>query len=209
MGNIRIPIEADKIYHVFNHAVAKENLFCNDDNFTYFLKKYFEHISPVADTFAYCLMPNHFHFLLKMKSEEELSKYYQINNPTGFQNPSGTMNKLNSQKFGNLFNAYTKAFNKMYKRRGKLYLAEFNRRWVCDDEYFRRVVQYIHFNPVHHGFVDDIRDWKYSSYQSFFTDSPGNLLKEEVIHYFDDIDNFAAFHQNEIDEKMSLDLESL
>ena len=71
MGNIRIPIEADKIYHIFNHAVGNENLFRKEDNFIYFLKKYHEHISPVADTFAYCLMPNHFHILLRMKNQQD------------------------------------------------------------------------------------------------------------------------------------------
>jgi len=211
MGNIRIPIEANKIYHIFNHAVGNENLFRKEDNFVYFLKKYHEHISPIADTFAYCLMPNHFHILLRMKNEDELLKYYNCLNldPTGFQNPSGVLTKLNSHKFGNFFNAYTKAYNKMFDRKGKLYQAEFNRRWVHDDEYFRKMVHYIHTNPVHHNFVKDLSDWKFSSYESFFSVSISNLKREEVIELFDSLDNFIAFHKRDIDDKMYLDLESI
>ncbi len=210
MGNIRIPIEPNKIYHIFNHAVGSENLFRKEDNFIYFLRKYHEHISPVADTFAYCLMPNHFHILLRMKSEVELLKYYfEKEHPTGFQNPSGVLPKLNSQKFGNFFNAYTKAYNKMFDRKGKLYQAEFNRRWVHDNEYFRKMIHYIHTNPVHHCFVKDLSDWKFSSYESFFSVSVSNLKRAEVIELFDSLDNFIAFHKRDIDDKMYLDLESI
>ena len=209
MGNKRIPIETNKIYHIFNHGVAEENLFRNNNNFVYFLQKYHQHISPVADTFAYCLMPNHFHILVRMKSEEELAKYYFESYPTGFQNPSGVITKYNSQEFGNLFNAYTKAFNKMFNRKGKLYQEEFDRRWVNDDDYFRQIVHYIHFNPVHHGFVDDLLKWKYSSYKSFLSTASCNLKRKEVIERFGNLENFVAYHQKGIDDKMVLNLESL
>jgi len=61
MSTKKIPLEVEKCYHIYNHAVGNENLFRCDENYRYFLKKYAEHISPIADTFAYCLMPNHFH----------------------------------------------------------------------------------------------------------------------------------------------------
>ena len=217
MGNKRIPIEADKIYHVFNHGIAKEDLFRTDENFLYFLRKYNEHVSPIADTLAYCLMPNHFHLLVWMKSEEELIKYYKILQPTGFinpsvaglGNPSDNITTLNSQIFGNFFNAYTKAYNKRFNRKGRLYQQEFDRRLVDKDDYFRRIVHYIHFNPVHHGFVDDLRDWKYSSYSSFFSASSSKLQRETVIEWFGDFNGFVAYHQKEIGENILFDLDCL
>jgi len=66
----------DGYYHIFNHAASSENLFRNEANYRVFLKKYAEYISPVADTFAYCLMLNHFHFAFRIKSEAELSVAY-------------------------------------------------------------------------------------------------------------------------------------
>lgn len=60
-------LESGFFYHIYNHANGREDLFLNDDNYNFFLKKYTFHISHVADTFAYCLMPNHFHFLVRIK----------------------------------------------------------------------------------------------------------------------------------------------
>lgn len=72
MINYREKLFPEKYYHIFNHAVGKEILFRNDENYNFFLKKYNFYISSVADTYAYCLMPNHYHFLMKFKSYKEI-----------------------------------------------------------------------------------------------------------------------------------------
>jgi hypothetical protein len=76
-------LEPGAYYHIYNHANGSDNLFRNDDNYMFFLKKYSEFISPVADTFAYCLMPNHFHLAVRMKDFQSRS------NLQGFQNLGG------------------------------------------------------------------------------------------------------------------------
>jgi putative transposase len=178
MGNNRIPLEPDKYYHIYNHAVVNDQLFKQTDNYFFFLKKLIQHICPIADIFAYCLMPNHFHIALRIKSKNEILEYLLLKNPQGFQNPEGwtcefISNKL-SHQFGNLFNSYSKAFNKRNNRYGNLFLPNFERKLIDNNEYFKRLIHYIHFNPVHHGFVRDLRDWKYSSFESFFQKNPQN-----------------------------------
>ena len=71
MPDYHIPLFPDKIYHIFSRAIGKEKLFLEDENYKFFLKKFKLHISPVADTFAYNLLPNYFHFLIRIKSLEE------------------------------------------------------------------------------------------------------------------------------------------
>lgn len=56
-----------KYYHIYNHANGFENIFIEERNFRFFLEKYQFYILPIAKTFAHCLMPNHFHFLIKIK----------------------------------------------------------------------------------------------------------------------------------------------
>jgi len=65
MGNKRDILEAGFNYHIYNHAVADGNLFIEDANYQYFLKLWEKYSSPIAETYANCLMPNHFHFLVK------------------------------------------------------------------------------------------------------------------------------------------------
>ena len=92
-----IPLQYGKYYHVYNRGNNRENIFVEKRNYRYFLQLYTKHVEPVVDTYAYCLLRNHFHFLLHVKDI------------TSFQDPS--VLKKPSQYFSNLFNAYTKAFN--------------------------------------------------------------------------------------------------
>lgn len=66
-------------YHIYNHANGFENIFQDEDNFRYFLMKYRHHISPIAETFAYCLMPNHFHLVVRMRRMEVILELMRAN----------------------------------------------------------------------------------------------------------------------------------
>ncbi len=120
MSEKPIPFLSGRTYHIWTHANGSDDFFRCEDNYRYFLEKYRHHVHPVVDTFAYCLMPNHFHFMVRVKSEEVLKEFYKEKHSkrnkdlTGFENLSG----LVSQQFSNLFNGYTKAYNKMYDRKG-------------------------------------------------------------------------------------------
>lgn len=76
MKNKLTPLNPGCIYHIYNRAIGSEKLFLNNENYSFFLKRYRHFISPVADTFCYCLMPNHFHFLVRIKSDIELVEYF-------------------------------------------------------------------------------------------------------------------------------------
>jgi REP element-mobilizing transposase RayT len=67
------PIVHGNVYHLYNHANGNINLFRSDENYRFFLEKYAKYVTPYFDTYAYCLMPNHFHFLVRVKDERVLS----------------------------------------------------------------------------------------------------------------------------------------
>ncbi|HSY61275.1 MAG TPA: hypothetical protein VK796_05330, partial [Cytophaga sp.] len=164
-----ISLSPETVYHVYTHANGFENIFNSDENFHYFLKKYAQYIHPIAETYAYCLMPNHIHFMIKVRSEAEVMKFLREKkldklketglqecfgeklNLQGFQNLGGVSRNI-SQQFSNLFNAYTKAFNKMYNRKGSLFIPNFKRKEINNETYMTQLMAYIHNNPVHHGF---------------------------------------------------------
>ncbi|WP_445665227.1 hypothetical protein [Fodinibius sp. AD559] len=82
MGNNRESFEPNTIYHVYNHGNAEDLIFREDTNYAFFLKRYQKYIPPIADTFAYCLMPNHFHFMVRIKSREELMGFAKKKYPS-------------------------------------------------------------------------------------------------------------------------------
>ena len=162
--------EAECVYHIYNRANGFENLFKEKRNYSYFLERYVEFADPVAETYAYCLMPNHFHMMVRVRSEEEMvsnsgretsQKFADLQ---GLQNLEGlSVAKAVKQKFSNFSNAYAKAYNSMYNRKGSLFQANMKKKEVADEDYFTRLILYIHNNPVKHGFVKSPYDWPYSS----------------------------------------------
>ncbi len=217
----------EKYYHIYNHANGDENLFREQKNYEYFLEKYKQHISPIAETIAWCLMPNHFHLLVKIKTEEEIvAAFSSANPPSTFSSstfpPSTfpkfqTLEKLGlekleleklkrlekfkkletlegksnflSKQFANFFSSYTQSFNKVYGRRRSLFLKNFKRKEIVDENYLLNLILYIHLNPVKHGFTNKVLDWNWHSYASF-----PFVYEEEFRILFGDKENYENIH---------------
>ena len=187
------PLKVGKYYHIFNRGIDSCNLFKDAENYEYFLRLYDQYISPIAETFAWVLMPNHFHILVRIKDENEIS--------TGFENLSGLKLTPPHQHFSNLFNAYSKAINKRFLRHGALFERPFKRKLIDNVEYLKQVLLYIHNNPVHHGFTEHAMDYPWSSYLTCISIKPTKLQRESVIGWFDNMANFKYLHNQNLETK--------
>jgi putative transposase len=208
-------------YHVYNRANGSESLFCCDENYNYFLRKFKEYISPIADTYCYCLMPNHFHFLIRIKAEKELIELFLnekaeqrwLKDLQGFKNLEGLtaasnhtaiqnkLAKLISNRFSNFFNAYAKAFNKEHERLGSLFMHTFKRKRIDSATYRAQLVRYIHLNPVEGKLAHSISTWDYSSFNQIKTNNNTFINADEVIEWFSDVENFLQFHLQSNEEE--------
>lgn len=130
-------------------------------------------------------MPNHFHLLVRIKEEA---------NPTVFQNLSGLEKRLPHQNFSNLFNAYSKAFNKRFNRHGSLFERAFKRKIIDTEFYLKHLILYIHNNPVNHGFCKRPLEYPWSSYLDCISDKPTKLERNAVIELFDSVSDFKLLH---------------
>jgi len=171
-----IPFKIDKYYHIYNRGNNRENIFIEDDNYLYFIKLLKKYLLPILDVYSYCLLPNHFHLIVKIKENNQLP----IAIRTG-------KTKL-YQPFSNMFNAYTKAINKRYTRRGSLFQEHLKRKEIIDEKYLRSLIIYVNTNPDHHG-IANYSDYKFSSYNELISDESNLLSKNEAITLFEDIDN--------------------
>ncbi len=161
-------------YHIYNRGNNGENIFREGRNYPYFLQLYARHVSQVVETYAYCLLKNHFHLMIRVADS-----------------PDG---ESASQKFSNFFNAYSKAFNLSYQRTGALFQRPFQRIPVEKDSYYLALIAYIHFNSQKHGFVDNFRNWPYSSYPPLLTTQSTRLAREQVLGFFGGRDRFLEYH---------------
>lgn len=192
MPQKRVPLEPGQMYHIWTHANGSENLFRAEENYSYFLERYSYYVHPVVETFAYCLMPNHLHLMVRVRPKKEMLERDIDLDLTGFTNLSG----LVSKRFSNLFNAYTKAYNKKYDRIGSLFTRAFNRKQITSNQYFTYLITYIHNNPVHHGFVKNIADWPHSSWHAYMFNKKTKINKDKGLALFGSREAFIKIHQS-------------
>lgn len=170
----------DQFYHIYNRGVAKMDIFISDDDYQYFeslieqllfetprkdvkgrdRKNYFGKI----EIHTYCLMPNHFHFLIKQISEGAASQF-----------------------LSSLSIAYSIYFNKKYSRRGPVFESRFKSILIDNDDYLIHVSRYIHLNPL--GF----RSWAYSSYNDFVYGSRSWVSTDFILDIFRTKKHYIAF----------------
>lgn len=186
------PLEPGMFYHVYNRGNNGIDLFYDTDCYYHFLRLYEKYMNPVADTYAWCLLGNHFHLLVYIKAEDEIDtsklEYSTVEKPK-------VVNA--SKQFSHLFNAYTQAINKRFKRTGSLFERPFHRKLISWEDYFQKLIYYIHNNPVHHGFCKNISEYPWSSYGSIVSEKPTQIKRKEVIDAFYDLDNFIAYHNQD------------
>jgi len=172
------PFEAGQFFHVFNHAVGSDLLFREKENYQFFLNRYKYYLNQHIDLYAYCLLPNHFHLLIKVHED--------------------STNEMISEQFRKFLISYSKSFNKRFCRRGNLFEKHLKRVPVTNQEHLIWLVFYLHRNPVHHQYEEDFRIYPWSSFISLLSDKNTQLARDEVIALYSGRDNFSSFHERNI-----------
>ncbi len=169
--------ETGKYYHFYNRSNNEELLFKSEENYAYFLKKYGDYFGQLFSTLAYCLMPTHFHFLIKVK---ELFETPEMSDTLKVSDISIIVKK----NIGTLLSSYTKAINKRFKRHGSLFQPHSKAKEIEDEQYLLNLISYIHQNPVRSRLVTKAEEWKYSSYQDLIGIRDGNLADRAFIRQY-------------------------
>ena len=180
------PLLPDTSYHIFNHANGFENIFRHEANYWFFLEKYRKYIGPVAETYTYCLLPNHFHLLIRTLAVSPSGETAKKSNPV-------------SHAFQRLFTSYSQAINIQQHRTGSLFQKPYKRLEVSSTQQLANLVHYIHTNPQKHGIISDFRQYPWSSYERILISHPSNLQKKAVIEWFKNKENYLDYHQRDID----------
>ena len=170
----------NKYYHFYNRSNNKEVVFKENRNYLYFLIKYRKYLSNFVNTICYCLMPDHFHFLIKIVSEET----DQIKTNIGI-----------------LLSSYTKAINKSFNWTGSLFQEHTKAKLVEDEEYMWKLINYIHQNPLRKGLVDKINEWEFSSYKDLAGLRNGSLVDRSLYKTkFNSENEFRFFSSSKIEK---------
>jgi REP element-mobilizing transposase RayT len=173
-------LEPGKYYHVYNRARNGHPLFADEEACRFFLRLYEANIHPIAETFAYCLLPDHLHLLVRIRDEA-----------------AGDLFK----PFAMLFNGYAKGSNRHHETTGKVFKYKLKRREVRTGEHLRDLIRYINQNPWIHGAVEHPGNYRFSSFRATVTASPTLIAKAQVQEQFGGPGNLTEGLLEAVDEK--------
>ena len=198
--------ETGYLYHIYNQGNNRCKVFLNQDNYFYFLKKVKTFISPYADLLAWCLMPNHFHFMVLVnKVEMECSSIKEAVQDKNRQKPRSLNDSI-----GIMLRSYTRAFNIQNGLSGKLFREKTKAECInCpkgltpsffiqdgitkmnitnpEMQYQQICFDYIHQNPVRAGLVKRATDWEYSSARDYVGLRKGKLVNKTLAEKYVDV----------------------
>jgi REP element-mobilizing transposase RayT len=189
---------SDQMYHIYNRVVSGSNLFIEKDDYWNFMERYTKYFSPYFKTYAYCLIPNHFHLLIKVRNEDKIKLFASTENTTAarnYMNGSKDLNSFLENQFSRCFSGIAIIYNNKHNRVGPLFKQGVKRVALNDYRTFDQQMHYIHLNPVHHYQVKNIEEWPYSSYYTYISSNKTQLPRKEVFEHFGGKDYFIAFHQ--------------
>lgn len=131
----KTPLLHGHYYHIYNRGNNSSPIFFETENYYHFLRLYAKYIEPIAETYAWCLLKNHFHLLVRIKEKEEI-------NATDLTYNTTTQSKVIEpyRQFSHLFNAYTQSINKRHNRTGSLFENKYERKLVTTEEYFQQLI---------------------------------------------------------------------
>jgi len=165
-------------YHIYNRGAHGRSIFREETNYHYALQKIKIYCREFQlGVIAYCLMPNHYHLLIRQDGEWTAGLLPQ-----------------------RVFNSYSKAYNKMYAHSGTLFESRYHSRSVQDEPYLLHLCRYIHANPARDRLVERPEYWPYSNYLEWIGEREGTLIDRAFISgCFPDPREYAAFVHEYLD----------
>lgn len=185
----------DQIYHIYNQGNNQETIFKDDKDYINFLRRFRDRVLPYAEVICYCLMPNHYHFLVY--TNESSVETIQL----------GSLETQALQNCFRLLNSgYANEFNNKYQRTGSLFRQKTKFKSLIDNhsDYPFVCFNYIHQNPMRAGLVKKMEDWQFSSFQDFLGERNGTLCNFELASQLLDIqkDDFYETSYSVINENL-------
>jgi len=202
-----------ELFHIYNRGNNSDKVFYSRRNYLFFIEKMNTYISPYADILAWCLMPNHFHFMVSVNEVELMLpnglNHVEIIDPLTGTERVGIKTRTFNQSIGIMLRSYTNAIHNQEGRTGALFQEETKAIILTDNisyipsyfpsafgaiitayqdddmSYAERCFHYIHQNPVSSHMVKKAEDWEFSSYRDYAGLRNGKLVnKEKGMEFF-------------------------
>jgi hypothetical protein len=208
-AQFKAPFYPQKYYHVIFRSVDDVLLFKTLDNRVFFLNRFSNYLHPVCNCLAYCLLNNHAHFIIQVKSRVSLKaailstseEFRTFSMKKFLEKPvkDEMVGEMLERQVNRFMVSYANAFNKMFSRKGTLFQSPFRRVEIKEDAHLQQAIIYVHANAQKHGLIKDFKDHQYSSYWEIMNDNSVNVQVNEVLQFFGNKERFKTIHQQQVD----------
>jgi len=172
-----VPLHSGVFYHIYNRGNNRQAVFFERENYLYFLKNIKTYLREHVDILAYCLMPTHYHLLVRVRSRQQTPQTSEVLKTSEVSNLSNEV----SRAMMRLGVSYTKAINKRFSRVGALFQGQFQGKPIATYSHLLKLCIYIHANPVKDGLVFLPEEWEFSNYLEWMNLREGTLVDSEFI----------------------------
>jgi len=172
----KTPILPGKIYHIYNRGHNYNQVFFKLGDYTMFIRLLKKYLLNVSKVYAYCLLPNHYHFMIRINEHSQLGEF--------------------SNQFRKFILAYTNIINYRERRSGGLFLYPFKRIEINSKDYFKRLIFYIHFNPQKHNISESYKTYAHCSFIHYLSNHSSFVCTSDVYEIFGSRADFLQYHDH-------------
>jgi len=157
-----------RCYHIYFSGDPKQAIFRLEEDYYSFLDQFRIYVNPIVHLYAYCLLPTHFHLLLRIKDKIDIEYVY-------------SQQEMLLMQFSNLFDAYTRYFKQRYQLTDRVFNGRVSRQVPRRNKLICDLIAYIHQNPQIHGIVSDFRNWPFSSCFAYLRQDRRSMIAKELL----------------------------
>jgi len=167
-------------YHIYNRGNDKQKIFLEENDYLFYLRKLREYKEKYNVTIlCYCLMPNHLHLILSQNTEVPISNFVL-----------------------SLHTSYSMYFNRKYDKTGHVFQGRFRQKVIDKDEYLLQVTSYVHLNPLTSRLVENLGDYRWSSYPDYIELREGTLCEKSLVLFGRSPEEYKKITEEEIKEQL-------
>ncbi len=201
------PLRGGSYYHIFNRGINRQILFFEERNFHYFLHLIDKYLAEYISVLAYCLLPNHFHLIIKINDTIRIPSKEKDGIPLLRIIDENKIGKFVSNQFRKIFITYSMEINRQENRTGSLFDKNFKRLEITENEYLLYSIFYVHNNPVKHGIANYPNQYKFSSYAAILSNRSTKIARDLIFEIFDEKAAFIDYHSRIHEERETIILE--
>ena len=196
-----------RFYHIVCKSVDGILLFREHVDNHVFLQRFQQFTAPIFDVWSYCLLTNHTHHIVKVKSaanileniKKQEDKTQAMTSFLSDQNNDLFFDAMTERQMNSFLVSFANYTNNKYNRKGGLFQKPFRRIQITDDNHLQQAIIYVHANAQKHNIVKDFKDHTYNSYQATVNNNVVFIDAKNVLTFFGGIEAFKSIHTSQVE----------